>query len=200
MTNGTNGTNGTNAQGGSAQALFEEISRELGPFCAGRTAQPDPKRTGLDLSAVVSRDGILPASERLLSKGFTLLDISTAQFQEGFLLTYHFDSFERPFRIALRVLADKDSPEVPSIWPAYQGAEWHERESFDFFGVAFPGNPNLIPLLLPDDLQGAPPLRKRPEALASLDALKILEDGRQDAGKAGPGPAGQGPDGGGNAG
>jgi NADH-quinone oxidoreductase subunit C len=104
-----------------------------------------------------------------------LLDISTSEFKECFLISYHFDSFKEPYRLALRVLeGDKNNPTIPSIYPVFQGAEWHERESFDFFGVKFENNPNLIPLLLPDDLPGPPPLRKSPEALASLFQLDFF--------------------------
>ncbi|MDR2354151.1 MAG: NADH-quinone oxidoreductase subunit C [Deltaproteobacteria bacterium] len=137
--------------------------------------QPDWKGTGLYLSAVLPPESLIQCTQKLLQESYTLLDISTAEFTEGFLVTYHFDSFLSPGRLALRVLiTDKINPTVPSIYPVYQGAEWHERESHDFFGVIFTGNPNLVPLLLPHDLPGPPPLRKNPENLASLFKLNFL--------------------------
>jgi NADH-quinone oxidoreductase subunit C len=45
---------------------------------------------------------------------------------------------------------------LTDIWP---GANWHERETFEMFGVVFDGHPNLVPLLLPDGFEGNP-LRK----------------------------------------
>jgi NADH-quinone oxidoreductase subunit C len=57
------------------------------------------------------------------------------------------------------VLASHDAPSVPSIVSIFSGADWHERECFDFFGVIFEDHPNLKPLLLPDDL-GVHPLLK----------------------------------------
>ena len=42
------------------------------------------------------------------------------------------------------------------VWP---GANWHERETFEMFGIVFDGHPNLVPLLLPDGFEGHP-LRK----------------------------------------
>ena len=39
-------------------------------------------------------------------------------------------------------------PSVASVWP---GANWHEREAHDFFGIKFVGHPNLEPFLLPED-------------------------------------------------
>ncbi|MDR2339171.1 MAG: NADH-quinone oxidoreductase subunit C [Deltaproteobacteria bacterium] len=163
---------------GDPKAREARIREALLGFGAERLTSPDPKKSGVALSAVMPGERMLEASEWLLKEGYTLLDLSTCEFQEGFLVSYHLDSFTEPFRLALRVLVkDKEKPVTPSIHPAFQGAEWHERESFDFFGVVFEGNPNLVPLLLPHDLPGPPPLRKDPKALASLDALGILGDG-----------------------
>ncbi|HUG31925.1 MAG TPA: NADH-quinone oxidoreductase subunit C [Acidimicrobiia bacterium] len=52
-----------------------------------------------------------------------------------------------------------DSPEIPSLVGVYAGAEWHEREAFEMFGITFQGHPNLIHLYLPDAFIGNP-LRK----------------------------------------
>lgn len=52
-----------------------------------------------------------------------------------------------------------DSPSIPSLIEVYAGANWHERESHEMFGVEFEGHPNLIHLYLPDAFIGNP-LRK----------------------------------------
>ena len=51
-------------------------------------------------------------------------------------------------------------PRAPSLVDVYAGANWHEREAFEMFGIAFDGHPNLIHLYLPDSFLGNP-LRKR---------------------------------------
>jgi NADH-quinone oxidoreductase subunit C len=51
---------------------------------------------------------------------------------------------------------DSELPTLTSVWP---GADWHEREAFEMFGIRFDGHPNLVPLLLPDGFDGHP-LRK----------------------------------------
>jgi NADH-quinone oxidoreductase subunit C len=134
----------------------------------------DFKSTGLLLSAVVPGTSLVAMARDLRGDGCTLLDVSGLEAAEGFLVTYHFDSVTEPGRLALRVLAPRDRPRVPSLWPVFQGAEWHERETADFFGLAFLGNPNPVPLLLPDDFDGPPPLRKDPAALAPLSALGLF--------------------------
>jgi len=53
----------------------------------------------------------------------------------------------------------KESPVIASLIPVFSGANWHERECHEMFGIDFEGHPNLIHLYLPDSFQGNP-LRK----------------------------------------
>jgi len=59
----------------------------------------------------------------------------------------------------VRTAVAKDLPGVDSIAFVYAGAEWHEREIFDLFGINFHGHPDLRRLLMPDEYTGHP-LRK----------------------------------------
>ena len=52
-----------------------------------------------------------------------------------------------------------DDPRIPSLIDVYSGANWHEREAAEMFGIDFEGHPNLIHLYLPDSFIGNP-LRK----------------------------------------
>lgn len=52
-----------------------------------------------------------------------------------------------------------ESPEIPTLVDVYAGANWHEREAYEMFGIQFQGHPNLIHLYLPDAFLGHP-LRK----------------------------------------
>ncbi len=54
---------------------------------------------------------------------------------------------------------DHDSPSVASLTDVYPGANWHEREAAEMFGIDFTGHPDLIKLYLPDGFEGHP-LRK----------------------------------------
>ena len=53
----------------------------------------------------------------------------------------------------------KDGASVPTISDVYGGANWHEREAAEMFGIVFEGHPNLTKLYLPDAFEGHP-LRK----------------------------------------
>ncbi len=54
----------------------------------------------------------------------------------------------------------REGAKVPSITPLYPGLDWHERETFDMYGVQFEGHPNPKRILLPDNWQGGYPLLK----------------------------------------
>jgi NADH-quinone oxidoreductase subunit C len=56
----------------------------------------------------------------------------------------------------------KDDPVIDSLVPLFGGAEWHEREAHDMFGIEFRGNPNMKNLYLPDDFVGHPLLKSFP--------------------------------------
>jgi NADH-quinone oxidoreductase subunit C len=59
----------------------------------------------------------------------------------------------------VRVRLPRERPEVSSAAFVYAGAEWHEREVLDLFGVTFRSHPDPRRILMPDDYEGHP-LRK----------------------------------------
>ena len=79
----------------------------------------------------------------------------------GVEVLYHF-SFDRVgLVVTLRVLLDKDKPEIDSITPIVRGAEWIEREIHELLGVEFVGHPNMRRLILAEDWpEGVYPLRR----------------------------------------
>lgn len=68
-------------------------------------------------------------------------------------------SFTRKLGVTLKVDLDEDELSLDSWLPVYAGANWHEREAHEMFGVTFVGHPHLVKLYLPGDFEGYP-LRK----------------------------------------
>ncbi len=62
--------------------------------------------------------------------------------------------------IALAERVARDSPAAPSLIDVWPGAEFHERETYEMLGVKFEGHPDLRKILLPEDWDDIPPLRK----------------------------------------
>ena len=59
-------------------------------------------------------------------------------------------------RIRLEVCVPDSDPHIPSLVEVWAGNNWHERETFDMFGIIFDGHPGLTRILIPDDWQGHP--------------------------------------------
>jgi len=75
-----------------------------------------------------------------------------------FELIYTFNQWRLPGRVALRVWAPQDTP-VPTVSGVFGGADWNEREAWEFYGVVFAGHPNLTWLLLPEGTAFRPLLK-----------------------------------------
>ncbi|WP_395693189.1 NADH-quinone oxidoreductase subunit C [Nocardioides sp.] len=75
---------------------------------------------------------------------------------------YHLLSMTYNRRIRLEVTAPDADPHIPSIVSTYPTNDWHERETFDMFGIVFDGHPALTRILMPDDWPGHPQRKDYP--------------------------------------
>jgi NADH-quinone oxidoreductase subunit C len=71
-----------------------------------------------------------------------------------FEVNYHLFSTTQHHRLRLKVLLHEEDARVPTVTTVWRTANWHERETFDLFGIVFDGHPDLRRILLPDDWQG----------------------------------------------
>lgn len=76
-----------------------------------------------------------------------------------FQVVYHLYSIEHRHRIRIKAEVPQDDCAISSAVGIWEGAEWHERECFDMFGIVFNEHPDLRRILLPEDWEGHP-LRK----------------------------------------
>ncbi|MBV9383503.1 MAG: NADH-quinone oxidoreductase subunit C [Streptosporangiaceae bacterium] len=75
---------------------------------------------------------------------------------------YHMLSITHNRRVRLEVSAPDADPHIPSIVSVYPGNNWHERETWDFFGIIFDGHPALTRIEMPDDWRGHPQRKDYP--------------------------------------
>ncbi|MGW2257953.1 NADH-quinone oxidoreductase subunit C [Streptomyces sp. NPDC004749] len=75
---------------------------------------------------------------------------------------YHLRSLTHGRLIRLEVSAPDADPHVPSLVEVYPTNDWHERETYDFFGLIFDGHPALTRIMMPDDWQGFPQRKDYP--------------------------------------
>lgn len=75
---------------------------------------------------------------------------------------YHLSSVTHNRRIRIECSAPDADPHIPSTCAVYPAHDWHERETYDMFGIVFDGHPALTRILMPDDWVGHPQRKDYP--------------------------------------
>jgi NADH-quinone oxidoreductase subunit C len=75
---------------------------------------------------------------------------------------YHLLSMTHNRRVRLEVSVPEADPHIPSLVSIYPTNDWHERETYDMFGIIFDGHPALTRILMPDDWPGHPQRKDYP--------------------------------------
>ncbi len=88
----------------------------------------------------------------------TFVDYLNQGRKPRFMQVIHLLSMDKQHRIRIKAGID-DGESAQSITALYGGANWHEREAYDMFGIEFEGHPDLRRLLTPQGFEGYP-LRK----------------------------------------
>lgn len=135
------------------------------PGCLARLTLPfasvDFTLKGYHAAATVAPDHVVAAARELDAAGFSIDTITGVDWMADnqMEVVYDFLHMENNVRAVLRTRVPREHPEVPTISNVFPGANWHERETHDFFAIRFTGHPDLSPFLLPEDADYHP-LRK----------------------------------------
>jgi len=149
----------------------EEIRAALEKLGATRVAQPDYAVRGVHVDALLPPERLRDAVQALRKQEFLIDHVTAVDVTPDLLVVYHFSHVQGGCRTALKVLTPRNTPTAPSIHDLFPGANWHERETHDFYGVVFEGHPDLSPLILPEDAGDLRPLRKDDKSLKALGDL-----------------------------
>jgi NADH-quinone oxidoreductase subunit C len=143
-------------------------------------------RATVDVPADRWSDALTAARDLLECDFFDWLS-ATDELDQGYDVVAHVWSTTRRRGVLVRTRVERANARLASLVPVYPGANWHERETFEMFGIAFEGHPNLVRLLLPDDFDGHP-LRK--DFVLSARVAKpwpgAVEPGETDSGRRRP--------------
>ncbi|MEE1884633.1 NADH-quinone oxidoreductase subunit C [Pedobacter flavus] len=93
-----------------------------------------------------------------------LTDITAVHYPdlEQIAVVYHVFSMKHSLRARIKVFLDERNPTIPTATTLWNGANWMERETYDFFGVKFEGHPDLRRILNMEDLPVHPMLKQYP--------------------------------------
>ena len=139
---------------------------------AEKVAKPAPRANGVierdyavhgyHIDAQVAPEQLLEAVNILDQQQFFLETITGVDWiaEQQLEAVYDFSHFGfEPCRVVIRARMPRDNARIPTISGIYAGANWHERETHEFFGIVFEGHPYLVPLLLPEDADFHPLLK-----------------------------------------
>jgi NADH-quinone oxidoreductase subunit C len=79
---------------------------------------------------------------------------------EELVVVYHLHSWKNNFRIRLKTKLSMEKPEIQSITDLFMGANWMERETFDFYGIQFTNHPDLRRILNEETMDYHPMLKQ----------------------------------------
>lgn len=130
-----------------AEVARVDLDCDFLSFVAGIDWMPAPRPEGDeggDTSSPVQPDTMTPG---------------VAGAEGRFQVFGHVESTARHWGITLKTDVDETAPVVDSWVPVYAGADWHERECWEMFGIDFAGHPKIRHLYLPSEFEGHP-LRK----------------------------------------
>ncbi|MDD2556665.1 MAG: NADH-quinone oxidoreductase subunit C [Desulfuromonas sp.] len=131
-------------------------------------------KTGYDFSLTLPAEKVHALAEVMLADGFYLVFVTAVHALPAIEVVYQFALASSPrCRVMARTAVRADGT-VPTISDIYQGANWHEREARDFYGVVFAGHPNLVPLILAEEDVDLKPLLKEEKNLKDISALRHL--------------------------
>ena len=132
-----------------------------GAHVVPRVVEMDRAVRGTDLEVTVPPEQVTDAA-RILDEAQYVLEAITGidwPADQRMEIVYDYTNTNSGQRVTVRAFVPREAPELPTLSGIYPGADWHERETHDFFGVIFTGHPDLTPLLLPEDADFHP-LRK----------------------------------------
>lgn len=94
-----------------------------------------------------------------------LSDLTAVHYPEKekkFAVVYHLHSFINNIRIRVKVFLDENDLHIPTATNLWNGANWMERETYDYFGIEFDGHPDLRRILNVDDMTVFPMRKEFP--------------------------------------
>jgi len=138
---------------GSAQSLAQALAER-----AGGTASEGFGPWTVDVPPDAWVDALTAARDELGLRFFDWLS-AVDELEDGFSVVCHLADPDTHAHLVLRTRVPADAPVLATATTVFRGAAWHERETYEMFGVEFAGHDGLRPLLLPEGFEGRP-LRK----------------------------------------
>lgn len=148
--------------------MVDQIIPKLEAIQGVEVVKPDVAVSNCHVDAAMPADKLRDFATELRKADFMVESVSAVD-ATPMMAIYHFCHPDSFCRVVGRVLIERtDNPVCPTIQDIYPGANWHERETHDFFGIEFTDHPDMTMLILPEDATDQKPLLKAEKKLKEL--------------------------------
>ena len=154
--------------------MNDKLLDELGGLPA-QVNEVDYRRRGYHIEVHLSAGEVRGFAGIMRDHRYFLVLVSAVHLAPAIEVVYQFASHSDMCRIVGRAQV-KDNGSIPTISDIFDGANWHERETKEMFGVLFSGHPYPQPLLLPEDATGLHPLLKGEDKVKSVEQVRWLTE------------------------
>ena len=151
------------------QEIFDRLKSTFGDRVLDLTENVDPF-IRVNAGAIAEIGLYLRDDEAMRFE--SLMCLSGVDYPKHLAVIYHLFSTSLGHKITLKTEVGRDDPHVPSVEGVWRVANWHERETFDMFGIVFDGHGDLRRILCPDDWEGWP-LRKDYEVQEYYRGIRV---------------------------
>lgn len=140
-------------------------------------SEADYNACGYHLEAHLEKEQVRDFAQAMLDQGFFLDFVTAVHTVQFFQIVYQFAHPEESCRINAKTdICEGGS--ISTISDIYHGANWHERETHDFYGVNFTDHPDLRVLLLAEGDENLKPLLKNEVKIKPIDEITRKRDGQ----------------------
>ncbi len=148
------------------------FSTELVTILSGEkieAVEADYKRQGYHVEVLLEKNQVRDFAKIMLEKEFYLDFVTAVHIQSGIQAVYQFGHFEQSCHVNAKAVTSDGS--IETICDIFQGANWHEREAHDFYGLKFLNHPDLRVLILDEEDHDLNPLLKDEKKLKSVEEI-----------------------------
>jgi NADH-quinone oxidoreductase subunit C len=143
--------------------LWDKLASKFGGDVAQLPDDYDLLTVDVDVNIIIAVLTFLKQDEEL--QFIHLTDITAVHYPQqhkAFEVVYHLNSLVHNIRIRIKVKLDGVNPEIPTATTVWKGANWMERETYDYYGIQFLGHPDLRRILNVDDMEVYPMRKEYP--------------------------------------
>lgn len=139
-----------------------------------KAVEADYSKCGYHIEVFPEKDQVRDFARCMLEREFFLDFVTAVHVESALQVVHHFAHFAEVCHVNAKTITENGS--IPTISDIFNGANWHERETHDFYGLKFEGHPDLRTFLLAEEDADLKPLLKNEKKLKSLGSITRKKD------------------------